>query len=125
MSNSFFPPQIGFVPKGTVATPQTSQLVLGNNGSNTWEAVGFGPNGRPDYLESFFINLAQGSSSNVIACFSLSATGIQAVVAAANNQSLAKTAALDFRLREVMVCDGGVTKNMMILASATYPTGTS
>lgn len=116
MSNSFFPPQIGFVPSGQA---NTSSLYLGQNAGVSWEAVGFGPNGRPDVLETVYLNLSKtiAGMSTQVAQIALSASGVQTIITAhANAGAAAKT----FQIREVDVCDAGVAKKMLVIASATY-----
>lgn len=120
--SSFFPPQIGFGPTGIAGTRNTSTLYLGQNASVSWEAVGFGSDGRPDYLETLYINLSK-VVANIpvkVATISFNVSGIQAIIAA---NSHAATPALDFQIREVDVCHAGIAKKMMILASLPYATG--
>ena len=120
MSNSFFPTQIGFIPpSGNTGQFNISTVVLGGNAGTTWEAVAFGAAGRPDYLETLYINLSKQTNGipTRIASISLNVSGVQAIIAADSN---AGAAALNMQIREVAVCVSGVAKNMMILASSPY-----
>lgn len=117
--NTLHPTQIGYTPTGNYNSVSTSStLYLGRNAGVTWEAIGFGQDGRPDYLENLVINLTQvGTPNQTIASIVMSVTGIQAIIAASPN---AAAQALSLTLREVSVCDAGVAKKMIVLASPTY-----
>lgn len=119
MGTSFFPPQIGFIPSSGATGLNVSTVVIGSNASTTWEAVGFSANGRPDYLEKFYINLSRQTNGipTKVAVISFDVTGVQSII---NADSNAGAAALTFQIREVAVCVSGVARKMMILASAPY-----
>lgn len=119
MSNSFYPPQIGFVPTGLSNTRYNSSLVLGRNNNMSWEAIGFGSQGRPDNLEYLNINITNvsGAAPSTKAVISLNIGDIQSLI---NANANATAAALTFKLREVLVCDGNTNKKMMVIASDTY-----
>jgi hypothetical protein len=119
MSNSFFPPQIGFIPTTGSTGINTSTLYLGRNVDTTWEAVGFGQAGRPDYLETLYLNLTKLNAGvpDRIATLAFNVADVQTIITSHSN---AGAAALTFQIREVDVCSAGVAKKMMILASAPY-----
>lgn len=119
MANSFFPPQVGFIPTGLNSTRYNSSVVLGRNGNVQWEAVGFGADGRPDNLEYFNIYLTNVSGVNpaVRGAISMNVGDIQTII---DGNSNATAAALTFKLREVDVCDSSVAKKMIFLATEPY-----
>lgn len=121
MSNSFFPTQIGFIPPsgGSHTGYNVSTVVLGGNAGTTWEAVAFGAAGRPDYLETLYINLSKQTNGvpTRIASISLNVSGVQAIIAADSN---AGAAALNMQIREVAVCQSGVAKKMLVICSQPY-----
>lgn len=119
MSNSFFPTQIGFIPTGTNGTANTSTLYLGSNATTTWEAIGFGQNGRPDYLQTLYLNLTKlvAGVPTLVATISIDVADVQAIIAGDSN---ATAPALQIKMREVAVCDAGIAKKMIVLGSSTY-----
>lgn len=131
--NSLLPTQIGFIPgvdgSGEQVKNQTSELVLGRNVTGDWEAIGFGKNGRPDYLEKVTLNIAyrMGDNTKVLP---LRIT-IDANVVYDIWMNNADTPSDGFNLitKEVAVCEtddegNSTEKRMIILASETYlPTG--
>lgn len=119
MSQSFFPSQIGFIPTGSAGVVKTSSLYLGRDPSLAWEAVGFGLQGRPDYLQTLVINLTklQAGVPTIVGTLTLNVQDLQDIITANAN---ATTPALNMKLRQVSVCDAGVAKKMMIIASSTY-----
>lgn len=121
MASSLYPPNIGFIPiSGQGGTIQTPTLTLGRDVSVTWEAVGFGGGGRPDYIKTVIINLTDNTvmtAPTKKAAISIDVADVLTIIASNAN---ATTAALTLKLREVDVCDDGTAKKMMILASATY-----
>lgn len=119
MSSSFFPPQVGFIPTGTTTGVLNSTVYLGRNVDVTWEAIGFGAQGRPDYLQTLYMNLTkvQGTTKTRLATLKFDVADIQTII---NADSAATAAALTFKLRQVSVCDNGTNKKMIILASDTY-----
>lgn len=121
MASSLYPPNIGFIPiSGQGSTPQTPTITLGRDVSVTWEAIGFGAGGRPDYIKTVIINLTDNTviaTPTKKAAISINVADVLTIIAGNTN---ATAAALTFKLREVDVCDDGTAKKMMILASATY-----
>jgi len=120
---TLLPTQIGTVPSGSNASYpsqiQVGRIIASNDGN-----FGFGAGGRPDFVEKFKICLTQNSSTdktintNLIdyATISIDVSDLVTIVAANSNAA----AALNFTLKQVDVCEGGVAKKMMILASPTY-----
>ena len=121
MANSFYPSQIGFIPTGVASPNNTSTIYLGRNVDVAWEAVGFGAQGRPDYLETININLTKidGATQTRLGTISMNVSDIQDII---DGNSNAQAAALTLSLREVAVCDNGTARAMIILASDPYDT---
>lgn len=112
--NSFYSPQIGFTQSGN---GNQSKIVLGRSVGATWEAVGFGAQGRPDVLEVLQINLATPSGT-------LSQKGrididVSHLVSIIDGNVNAPNPMV-FQMREFDVCDNGQPKKVVILASANY-----
>ncbi len=122
MFNTVTPTQIGFIPTGANGTVKTSSLYLGKNVDVTWEAVGLGAQGRPDYLQVVNLNLTKvvGTSNPILTrlgTISFDVSDLQTIIAGNSN---ATAAALTFKLREVDVCDSTTARKMMVLSSLPY-----
>lgn len=122
MSNTFYPSQIGFIPTGNGTDVQVSSVVLGRTITGTYEAIGFGSKGRPDYLEDVIINLTQRAGDGTLTQKGSIVMNVQDLISAATTRSQFPTN-LNLTLKEVLVCENSVTKGMIILGSQTYPTG--
>lgn len=124
MSNTFHPTQIGSIPSGT---NRDSRLIIGRNPNISWEAPGFGPGGRPDSLQQFQIFLTANSGDQMgYQTTPLAATVLidaRQMFNVISTNPYAPQTGFFFAMREVSVCEAGVEKKMMILASQTYPTG--
>jgi hypothetical protein len=129
MANTFHPTQIGFTPSGD---KQTSQVVIGKDTRTNWEAIGFGPVGRPDVLEKLVINFTQVSGTAPAGMtpnpsfrgkITIDVNEIVEIIKA--NPPLT-VSGVDLRLREILVCvaendgDAGTEQKMLILASQPY-----
>jgi hypothetical protein len=112
MANSFFPPQIGFQPTGVNGVAGTSQLFFGRtvSGEFPYDGPGFGAGGRPDFLQNLTINLASGPNNQIASI----------VLNIADLEALALSQIVYMKFKEVDVCDNGVAKKMIVLASDTY-----
>jgi hypothetical protein len=127
---TFHPTQVGTIPSG-FSQNQASQVVIGRNVSiadntPTPEAYGFGKSGRPDFIESFTINLTQNSSADKKINTDLTNRAViymdvTDLVSIRESNENAPTR-FDFTLKEVSICENGVEKKMVILASQTYAT---
>ena len=125
---TYHPTQIGTIPTG-FAQNQASQVIVGRNvsiadNSPSPEAYGFGKAGRPDFIESFSINLTENSSANKLTNGTLTQRAMiymdvtdLVTIRASNTNAPTR---FDFTLKEVSVCENGTTKKMVILASQTY-----
>jgi len=132
MANTFFPRQVGFIPSGS---NQDSSVIIGRNPTPavTWEAIGFGSDGRPDTLQDFKIYLTARTAPQLAAqAGPLSATitiNAGSMYDVLKLNPYAPKTGFYFSMREVSVCEliGSVSteRKMMVLASQTYPTGTS
>lgn len=120
MPNTLHPSQVSYTPTGSA---YQSTVVIGRQIGATWEAIGFGAQGRPDYLERLVINLTTPSGGlSQKGSITMDVGSIINVIAA---NPFAPASGFQISLREVLVCDAGTTKKMMILASQTYPTGSA
>lgn len=121
--NSPIQTQIGFTQRNPAGTQQ-SQLVFGRDVDVTWEAVGFGSQGRPDPLDKLTINIvrvANGLTTSRITLTML-ASDVDSILTNPNAPAL-----LALKLREVRVCEdtnndgtADTEKCMVILGSDTY-----
>lgn len=118
------PTQIGSIPTG-VYQAYPSQVVIGRDvAATTSNDIGFGANGRPDFVENVKIYLTKNASADkrtngtltTFATVSIDVEDLITIVASNSNA----TAALNLTLKEVDVCDNGVAKKMIILAGPTY-----
>jgi len=114
--SSFFDPYIGYVPSG--------QLLIGQDPTVNWEAIGFGANGRPNPMGTMTINICSSGNGGVtkLGAIQLAAGDILSIIAA--NSNAPKT--FNFSLQEVAICSGDNNGNtqearMVILASQIYP----
>lgn len=116
--HTFHPTNIGYTPTGTA---NGSQIFLGKDIYSEFEGVGFGPNARPDTVERIVMNLTKidEETPRKIAKINFDATGLAYII----DRGLYTPETPNFELKEILVCEDGETKNMMILASQTYPTG--
>lgn len=119
MPSSFFPTQIGFLPTGANGTAQTSTLYFGRDTNATYDAVGFGQGGRPDYVSIIQIPLVQRAGDGTLTKKGTITLDVAAIVSGANANSNMPTN-LNLVLQEVAVCDNGTAKRMMIIGSQTY-----
>jgi hypothetical protein len=121
MPNTFFPTQIGYRPTGVA--PNVSTLYFGRivSGAAPFDGPGFGSKGRPDYLQTAMINLVQNTAGVLtqVGTITLNVGDLLAVQATRGQFPTN----LNLTLKEVLVCDAGSTKGMMIVGSQTYPTG--
>jgi hypothetical protein len=121
MNPTFFPTQIGYTPTGSA---YGSQVVIGRNLGSPWEAIGFGVQGRPDYVERVYINITQASGVTPARQATV-ALDVQSLLSIMAQRPLAPTTGFYFSFREYLVCDQGDTKAALFLSSQAYPTGTS
>lgn len=124
--NPITPTQIGYVPYSS-GNSLVSNLVFGRNTTGSWEAVGFGSQGRPDPLNQLAINLTDtrpSASISMPGIINIDVSDLLSVINAAGSQAPHQ---FSFKMREVAVCEenNGVSteKRMMVLASQTYPAG--
>lgn len=113
---TFHPVQIGFTPSGHALG---SQVVVGRDISSNFEGAGFGMQGRPDFLEKFTINLTKNTNGALskIGTATFNVQDIETIRASNSNVSTNLT----FSFKEVAVCDNGIERRMIILASQVYP----
>lgn len=122
MANSFFPSQIGFQPTGVNGVIGTSQLFFGRtiSGQSPYDGPGFGAGGRPDYLQTMTINLVTPTEAGLVqrGTVTLNAQDLATII---SGNSEAKNLAFSFR--QLAVCEDGVEKGMVFLASQAFATG--
>ena len=118
---SFLPPQIGFVPSGT---NQTSHVVIGRDITGSWEAVGFGPDGRPDIAQQIRFNLVNRvSDTEFTQPIQIVLDTFDLVVLLNSNPNAPEVFYIS--AREVAICSGDDNGNttearMVVLASQPY-----
>ena len=115
---SFLPTQIGYLPTGVNGTAQTSSVYLGRDISTTYEAVGLGAAGRPDYLQEVVINLTYKDGPTLTKRGTISLNVGDLYAAKLTNPNVPTDISL--YLQEVAVCDNGTEKRMMVIASDPY-----
>lgn len=122
MSVSFFAPQIGFLPTGVAGVAKVSSVFIGRS-SGTYEGIGLGQGGRPDYAEFVQINLSkrQGvpGQSAIVDQYGSITLDVNGLIAAKAANSHFPTN-LNLVLKEVAICEAGTSKRMMVIASQTY-----
>jgi len=116
MNPTFFPTQIGYTPTGSA---YGSQVVIGRNMNTTWDAVGFGQGGRPDYVERIYLNITQASGVAPVqkAQIALDVKSLLNIIAANPN---APTTGFYFAFRELQVCNGSTVQAMTFMSSQPY-----
>ena len=120
MPSTLIPTQFGYTPTGVGSTAKTSTLYLGRvvSGGGT-DGPGFGAGGRPDYLQKVWVSLTKRENDGSLT--QLGSVIIQTsdlVATAAGNPNFPRY--LNLTLKEVLVCDNGTTKGMVILGSSPY-----
>lgn len=122
MPNSVTPTNIGYLPTGVNGVAQTSTVFLGRATASGYDGVGLGANGRPDYAQVVQINLTNRTVAGGVATLTQAGSIILNVadLVAARTANPNISANLSMTLREVAVCDGGVSKRMMVICSAPY-----
>ncbi len=105
------PTQIGYQPDSFNGI---SSVTIGRTITGAYEGIGFGQGGRPDYLNLLQINLANNAAGVITqkGTITMNVADLMAIVGVPAN--------LNMTLKEVTVCELGVSKKMVILASQTY-----
>lgn len=116
---SFFPSQIGFLPTGANGTAQTSTVYLGRDIDASYDAIGLGAGGRPDYLSIIQIPLVQRADDGTLTKQGTITLDVGAIVSGREANSNLPTN-INLVLKEVAVCDAGTAKRMMVIASDPY-----
>ncbi len=108
---TIYPTQIGYQP---ASYQGISSVTIGRTITGTYEGIGFGADGRPDYLNFLQINLANkvGAVITQKGTITMNVADLMAIAGLPTN--------LNMTLKEVTVCELGVSKKMVILASQTY-----
>jgi len=121
MPNTFYPTQIGFTPSGSA---NGSQIIIGRNIDVSWEAVGFGAEGRPDITQNMVINLtfeAIDGTTLRVGEVKLNAKELFDIAVENNLQD----EVIEISFKEISICEtddegNSTEKKMMILASKPY-----
>jgi hypothetical protein len=111
---TIYPTQIGYVPTGVNGTVGISSVTIGRTITGSYEGIGFGQDGRPDYLNLLQINLANkiGTVITQKGTITINVADIMAIAGVPAN--------LNLTLKEVTVCNAGATNKMIILGSQLY-----
>lgn len=121
MPDSIIPTQIGSTPPGSSLD---SQVVIGKDTTVSFEAVGIGSQGRPDYVQNVIINLSKIENNTTVTIAKIQLNVGDLITLMDKNKNMPKN--LSLALKEVAVCeiaDGSeeaVDKRMIVLASDTY-----
>lgn len=114
ITKTFHPTNIGYLPTGVNGVAQVSTFIVGRTNTGSFEGAGFGAGGRPDPLQVVEINLISPNDG----------FPFQKGTVVMNVEDLMNIAGGPSRyfmsFKEVTVCESGVTKKMVILASQTY-----
>lgn len=109
------PTQFGYTVTGINGVAGISSVTIGRSVSGSFEGTSAGgQGGRPDYLQVMQINLANrvGSTITPKGTITMNVSDLVSIVGLPSN--------LNLTLKEVTVCELGVTKKMVILGSQTY-----
>lgn len=111
---TIYPTQIGYQPTGVNGTVGISSVTIGRTITGAYEGIGFGQDGRPDYLNLLQINLANkvGPVVTQRGTISMNVADLIAIAGLPAN--------LNMTLKEVTVCDAGVAKKAVIIMSQLY-----
>lgn len=131
MPNTVLPAQLGTVPfnPGGSGSASNSQIVMGRDPTVTFEAVGLGAQGRPDYLQTVKINFSKAPSGSNTYKQMGSVSFDVADVYSFFTGNLNVPQNLNIKFRQVSVCEVNDTtqeteeRAMIILASQTFATG--
>ncbi len=121
MPNSATPTQFGYLPTGVGPTAGNSTLYFGRDVTSTYDAIGLGGDGRPDYVSIIQIPLTYHLSGSNVAPTKqgMITLDVSAIVSGrAANPNVPTN--LNLILREVDVCDNGVAKKAMVIMSDPY-----
>jgi hypothetical protein len=118
MANPYYPTQMGYLPTGSNGVANTSTFVVGRDITANYEAVGLGAGGRPDYAQEVVFNLTYKDGPTLTKRGTISLNVGDLYAAKLTNPNVPTDIAL--YLQEVAVCDNGVEKRMMIIASDPY-----
>jgi hypothetical protein len=116
---SFYPPQVGFLPTGVNGTAQTSTLYFGRDIDASYDAIGFGQGGRPDYLSIIQIPLVSRAMDGTLTKQGTLTLDVGALVSGRMANPNMPTD-LNLILKEVAVCDAGQNRRAVVLMSETY-----
>ena len=113
MLTTIYPTQIGYQPTGVNGSVGVSSVTFGRTITGSYEGIGFGLDGRPDYLQVLQINLTDYDNPLVQkGTITMNVADLMSIVGGPSYYNLT--------LKEVTVCDEGVTKKMVILGSQLY-----
>ncbi len=115
MPYTITPPQLGFIPSGI---NQDSELIIGRDPTVAFEGVGTGPGGRPDTVQkiNFYMTRLDTNIPTKVATISIDATGIYSIIS--TNPNAPQN--FFFQMREFAVCESGVEKRAVFMASQNY-----
>jgi hypothetical protein len=113
MPNTFYPTNIGYLPTGVAGVSQVSSIYLGRNVASTYEGVGFGAGGRPDYAELVQINLT--IADNPLFTKATITMDVNDLVNIVDGPSV-----YEMTLQEITVCDNGTSRRAVVLMSQLY-----
>lgn len=115
--SSLFPTQIAYKPTGVAGVAQVSSVVIGRS-SGSFEGVGFGAGGRPDYVQTVQINMGDPVGDGTFTQRGSVTFNVDDLASLQLSPSVPTRISLTFK--EVSVCDNGTNRKMIILATAPY-----
>lgn len=110
--STLFPTQFGYNPTGVAGAINISSVTIGRNVDSANEGPGFGQGGRPDYLEVLRINLTQ--VGNPLVKKGTIEINVDDLI------GLSGPSVYNLTLREITVCQDGVSKKAVVLMSQLY-----
>lgn len=119
MSTTFFPTQIGYIPTGNAAGVLVSSVTIGRTITGAYDGIGFGKQGRPDYVEDLVINFTSRATDGTLTQKGAITLNVGDIIAAKATNANVPTN-LNLTLREVSVCSAGQAKKMIIIGSQVY-----
>lgn len=121
---TFHPTNIGYTTTGNKNGPQESTVTFGRTITGTYEGAGFGQLTRPDHLQGLTINFVDASITTELVQRGSVTLFVNDIISLIGQRAQFPTN-LNLTLKEVLVCDAGQTKGMVVIGSQTYPTGSA
>ncbi len=113
MLTTIYPTQIGYQPTGVNGIVGISSVTLGRTITGSYEGIGFGKDGRPDYLQVLQINLTDYDSPLIQkGTITMNVADLISIAGGPSQYNLT--------LKEITICDNGTAKKAVVLMSQLY-----